>query len=209
MSTALDQLEITDLSGAEMFSDPLERYAHLRNRAPLSCVRSRQLVRGGDGYMLTRYDDVMMVHTDKRLSSDIVSHSRSGKMIKFMPRMLRLLTDSMVFKDDPEHKRLRGLVSRAFTPKMVEQMTSEIELVVDGLVDGLAVKGRVDLIDEFAVPLPLTVISSMLGVGAEDRDAFHGWMKRFADSSSAGPLQLMAALPTAHRMMRMFERIAD
>ena len=123
--------------------------------------------------------------------------------------MLRLLTDSMVFKDDPDHKRLRGLVSRAFTPKMVEQMTGDIETIVERLVDDLAAKGRVDLLDEFATPLPLAVISDMLGVSDADRDAFHASAKRFIDSSSAGPVQLLAALPTAQRMLRLFERLAE
>jgi len=209
MRAAVKHHDVTDLSEPAMFSDPFPRYAQLRTKAPLSRVKSRQLVRGGGGYLLTRYVDVMTVHTDKRFSSDIVKNSRSGAVIKYLPRMLRLLTDSMVFKDDPDHKRLRGLVSRAFTPKMVEQMAADIETIVDSLIDDLAAKGRVDLVDEFATPLPLAVISDMLGVSADDRDAFHRWVKRFADSSSAGPIQLLAALPAAQRMLRLFERITD
>jgi cytochrome P450 len=209
MNASVDRLKVTDLSDPVMFSDPFPRYASLRTSSPLSRVKSRQLVRGRGGYLLTRYDDVLMVHTDKRFSSDIVNNSRAGTMIKYLPRMLRLLTDSMVFKDDPDHKRLRGLVSRAFTPKMVEQMAGDIETIVERLVDDLAAKGRVDLIDEFATPLPLAVISDMLGVSDADRDAFHASAKRFIDSSSAGPVQLLAALPTAQRMLRLFERLAE
>jgi cytochrome P450 len=209
MNPSVDRLEVTDLSDPVMFSDPFPRYASLRVNAPLSRVKSRQLVRGRGGYLLTRYDDVMTVHTDKRFSSDIVNNSRAGGMIKYLPRMLRLLTDSMVFKDDPDHKRLRGLVSRAFTPKMVDQMAGGIGTLVEGLVDDLAAKGQVDLIDEFATPLPLAVISEMLGVNDDDRDAFHASAKRFIDSSSAGPAQLLAALPAAQRMLRLFERLAE
>ena len=130
-------------------------------------------------------------------------------MIKYLPRMLRLLTDSMVFKDDPDHKRLRGLVSRAFTPKMVEQMATDVETVVERLVDDLAAKGRVDLVDEFATPLPLAVISDMLGVSAEDRgrlprvgQAVRRQLERRPTPAAGGP-------PTAQRMLRLFERIAD
>src|ERR1700689_1802229 len=104
---------ITDLSEDVMFSDPFPRYAELRRTAPVSRVRSKQLVRSG-GYLLTRYDDVMLLHTDVRFSSDIMKQGNPG-LQKYLPRMFRLLTDSMVFKDDPDHARLRRLVNKAFT----------------------------------------------------------------------------------------------
>ena len=81
MNTSVDRVKVTDLFDPVMFSDPFPRYASLRTSSPLSRVKSRQLVRGRGGYLLTRYDDVLMVHTDKRFSSDIVKNSRAGSMI--------------------------------------------------------------------------------------------------------------------------------
>jgi cytochrome P450 len=118
-----DHLELTDLSDPIMFTNPFPRYAELRRNAPVSRDRSKQLVPKG-GYLLARYDDVVMLHTDKRFSNDFMINGRPGLM-KVMPRMFRLLADSMVFKDDPDHKRLRGLVNKAFTPKMVQRMADE------------------------------------------------------------------------------------
>ena len=84
-ATAMPEV-VTDLSDPVMFSDPFPRYAELRRTAPVSTVRSKQLLRG-DGYMLTRYDDVMQVHTDPRLSSDVLKYGRGGRAIRYAPRM--------------------------------------------------------------------------------------------------------------------------
>lgn len=202
----MDHLELTDLSDPIMFTNPFPRYAELRRNAPVSRVRSKQLVRKG-GYLLTRYDDVMMLHTDKRFSNDFMINGRPGLM-KLMPRMFRLLADSMVFKDDPDHKRLRGLVNKAFTTKMVERIADDIERTVAVLLDDLDGRDVVDLVEQYAVPLPLSVIAEMLGVSDADRDQFHTWMKRFSEGAVGGPIQLIRALPNGQRMMRLFERLA-
>ncbi|MGH8480013.1 MAG: cytochrome P450 family protein [Gammaproteobacteria bacterium] len=203
----MDHLELTDLSDPIMFTNPFPRYAELRRNAPVSRVRSKQLVRQG-GYLLTRYDDVMMLHTDKRFSNDFMINGRPGLM-KLMPRMFRLLADSMVFKDDPDHKRLRGLVNKAFTPKMVQRMADDIERTVAVLLDDLDGRDVVDLVEQYAVPLPLSVIAEMLGVSDADRDQFHTWMKRFSAGAVGGPIQLIRRLPDGQRLMRLFERLAE
>lgn len=203
----MDHLEVTDLSDPIMFTNPFPRYAELRRNAPVSRVRSKQLVPKG-GYLLARYDDVMMLHTDKGFSNDFMINGRPGLM-KFMPRIFRLLADSMVFKDDPDHKRLRGLVNKAFTPKMVERMADDIERTVAVLLDDLDGRDGVDLVEQYAVPLPLSVISEMLGVSDADRDQFHIWMKRFSEGAIGGPIQLIRRLPNGQRMMRLFERLAE
>ena len=199
--------QVTDLSEPIMFSNPFPHYAGLRRTAPVSRVKHDQ-GRRMQGYMLTRYDDVMALYTDPRFSSD-PRKGKGGKYLKYLPGMLQLLNDSMVFKDDPDHKRLRGLVNKAFTPKRVQQLSDEIGRITDDLVDRLAEKGTVDLVEDLAVPLPLAVISEMLGVGEEDRAQFHAWIKQFTDSTSAGSaLTMIRALPTARKMMQMLERLA-
>ena len=208
MPTALHDLPMTDLSESIMFSDPFPRYAELRRTAPVSRAKHQQGTRM-DGYMLTRYDDVMALHTDARFSSD-PHNSSAGKYLRFLPPMLQMLNDSMVFKDDPDHKRLRGLVNKAFTPKRVQQMSDDIERIAGELVEGLAQKGTVELVEDLAVPLPLSVISQMLGVGDTDRDQFHAWIKKFTEGSSAGSAGAMIkSLPTARRMMQMLGRLAQ
>lgn len=92
-ATATPSPVVTDLSDGVMSIDPFPRYAERRRAAPVSTVRSKQLLRG-TGLMVTTYDGVMQVHTDARLSSDLLKHRRGGRMVRFAPSVLRLLTDS-------------------------------------------------------------------------------------------------------------------
>ncbi len=200
--------ELTDLADQVMFDHPYPRYAALRRSAPVSRARSKQLL-GRDGWMLTRYEDVMLLHGDPRFSSQPAGGN--SRLTKHLPRMFRLLLDSMVYKDDPDHARLRRLVNKAFTPRMVQQMHADIERVVDELLDRLEqAGGTVDLVGAFATPLPLTVISSMLGVTDADRDQFHVLMERFANGLGSGSsLEAVRAIPTARKLMAVIERLAD
>jgi cytochrome P450 len=203
---------VTDLADPVMFADPFPRYAELRRRGAVSPAYSKQLM-GGAGFMLTRHEDVLLLHNDVRFSSDPTTGG-SGFMMRHLPRMFRLLTNSMVYKDDPDHARLRRLVNKAFTPRMVQQMTGDIERIVDGLLDEL--EGRsaaggatVDLVAEFATPLPLSVISTMLGVGDDDRDEFHVLMERFvARLGSGSGVDALRTIPTAKKLYAVLERLA-
>ncbi len=190
-----------------MLADPFARYAELRRTAPVSRVTSRQMV-GNGGYMLTRYEDVMRLHTDKAFSSDMMRHTPSA-LTRVMPRVYRLLMDSMVFKDDPEHKRLRGLVAMAFTPKMVQRLAESFDKIVGELLDTCDGDGPVDLVARLAVPLPLRVIADMLGVAAEDRDEFHRRISRMTESAGGGPLQMVRGLPNGRGLIRLLEKLAD
>jgi cytochrome P450 len=201
---------VTDLADAVMFTDPFPRYAELRRRGAVSPAYSKQLM-GGAGFMLTRHEDVLMLHNDVRFSSDPTSGG-SGFMMRHLPKMFRLLTNSMVYKDDPDHARLRRLVNKAFTPRMVQQMTGDIELIVNGLLDDLERRGSstVDLVADYATPLPLSVISTMLGVGDEDRDEFHVLMERFVSRLGSGSgVDALRTIPTARKLYAVLERLAE
>ena len=81
----------------------------------------------------------------------------------------------MLDRDPPDHTRLRGLVSKAFTPRVVDVLRPHIQQIVDGLLDRVENQGGMDLIEDFAYPLPVTVICEMLGVPLEDRERFKIW----------------------------------
>lgn len=209
MATALERsMPITDLLDEEMRRDPFPRLAELRRTAPISLARS-PLVRK-HGYLAVRYDDVMAIHTDARFSSDMQAHG--GAVLRFLPRIFRLLTDSMVFKDDPAHLRLRRLVSKAFTPRRVQEMEAAVTATVDDLVERLAQRRGepVDLMDTYAVPVPLTVIATMLGISDSDRDEFHHGVKHLTERfSGMGPVEVLKAMPMTRRMVKLFDRLAD
>ena len=209
-TTAAGQLDTTDLADPVMFSDPHPRYAELRRTAPVSRAYSKQLL-GGAGYMLTRHEHVMLLHNDVRFSSDPTSQG-SSFLMRHLPRMFRLLMSSMVYKDDPDHARLRRLVNKAFTPRRVQQMTGEIERIVAELLDKVEQRGSetIDLVNAVAVPLPLSVISTMLGVGDDDRDHFHVLVERFVVRLGSGSAaDAMRAVPAARKLYAVLERLAE
>lgn len=208
VASMLRSLPTTDLSDPVMFDDPFPRYAELRRDAPVSRVLHQE-TRKVEAFMLTRYEDVLTLHSDARFSSDPFRGRRGSVVRRMLPRMLRLLVDSMVFKDDPEHKRLRGLVNKAFTPKMVQRMSGDVQAIADGLVDGLAGRDTIDLVRDLAVPLPLAVIAEMLGVEARDREAFHHAVQRMTQDASGGNVvAVLRMMPTGRRMVKLFERLA-
>jgi cytochrome P450 len=85
-----------------------------------------------------------------------------------------------LFMDPPDHTRLRGLVNKAFTPRTVERLRPRAEALVKELIDARIGSGEIDIIEDLAYPLPVTIISEMLGVPPEDRETFKEWSKEFA-----------------------------
>jgi cytochrome P450 len=208
--TALTDLPSTDLAEPVMFDDPFPRYAVLRQEAPVSRAYSKQML-NGSGFMLTRYEDVQLLHNDPRFSSN-PSREGSTFLMRHLPRTFRLLLDTMVYKDDPDHARLRRLVNKAFTPTMVQQMRDEIERIVDDLMDRLERRRSetVDLVHELALPLPLAVISAMLGVDAVDRDRFHVLMERFLIRLGSGnTADALRGIPSSRGIYKVLVRLAD
>src|SRR5580704_12970559 len=144
--------------------------------------------------MFTRHEHVLLLHNDVRFASDPTSDptgdGKSSFLMKHLPKMFRLLTQSMVYKDDPDHARLRRLVNKAFTPRRIQELQDDITDIVDDLLNKAerkaATGATVDLVDKVATPLPLSVISAMLGVGDEDRDEFHRLMERFVERLGSG-----------------------
>ncbi|HTY78248.1 MAG TPA: cytochrome P450 [Candidatus Bathyarchaeia archaeon] len=170
MATA-DPVEFNPLS-PETIEDPYPLYQRLRADAPVH--RSPLGM-----WVLSRYDDVAMFLRDPRFGrrgfQEVIS-TRFGH-----PGFGR----SMLLQDPPDHTRLRTLVSKAFTPRVVEGLRGQIQSLVDGLLDGMAARGEADLIAELAYPLPVSVISTMLGVPVEDRGRFRAWSSDIARSIEA------------------------
>jgi cytochrome P450 len=156
----------------EVHANPYPMYARLRAEDP---VHWSPLM---EAWVLTRYDDVAAVLTDSRFSAD-----RRQARNRFADEIARReeefgpfgRTRTMLTSDPPEHTRLRRLVSKAFTPRMVEGLRPRIQAIVDELLDGVAESGRMDVIRDLAYPLPVIVIAEMLGVPPDHRDQFKHW----------------------------------
>ena len=162
----------------EFHSNPYPFYRALREEDP---VHQSPL----GFWVCTRYDDAVMILRDPRFG-------REG-MAKRMEARLGLTQDTsrardMLFQDPPDHTRLRALVSRAFTPRVVEVMRPHIQEIVDGLLDRVEGARAMDVIEDLAYPLPVTVICEMLGVPAADQDIFKSWSTDIARSLDAAIL---------------------
>lgn len=134
-------------------------------------------------YVLTRYDDVAGFLRDARFGKGgyqalIESRFGAGPDGPW-------LALSMLFRDPPDHTRLRGLVSKAFTPRVVETLRGRIQGIVDRLLERVAGAPLMDVIEDLAYPLPVTVISELLGVPVGDGDTVKGWSRDVARALDA------------------------
>jgi cytochrome P450 len=158
-------------------ADPYPTWRRLREEAP---VLETPL-----GFVLTRYADCLAVLKDPRCSNQVTAMSPDGERGSFL------------VKDPPDHTRLRGLVAKAFTPKVVEGLRHRIVTLVDEILDRLADAGGGDIVTELAFPLPAIVIAEMLGVPASDREQFKVWSAEVAaalDPEAPAPTEASAAL---------------
>ncbi|MBA2349931.1 MAG: cytochrome P450 [Solirubrobacterales bacterium] len=161
-----------DLLGPEAIADPYAVFGTLREEDPVHYSEAHRC------WVITRYEDVADAFTDPRLSSDRVDAVYATKLTE-AERTRRaptyaVLSDWMVFKDPPDHTRLRDLVRRAFTPRAVAALEPRIAEVVEHVLD-LPEQGEIDVIDEIAYPIPAMVIAEMLGVPPDDRHLFRAW----------------------------------
>jgi cytochrome P450 len=148
----------------EFVADPYPMYQRLRAEDP---VHHSPL----GFWVLTRYDDVVAALRDPRLAKEAIASFVAARFGAPIPAM----GQSMLDRDPPDHTRLRGLVSKAFTPRVVEGLRPHIQQIVDGLLDRAEDAGAMDLIEEFAYPLPVMIICRMLGVPVADQERFKAW----------------------------------
>jgi cytochrome P450 len=145
--------------------------------AVLDVLRSREPVhkdREFDRVVLTSAADVSSVLNDRTLSSDPLK-SRPGSFTRVVMRIDETFVPTMLQMDDPDHKRLRSLVAKAFNVQAVEAMRGRIQQIADRLLDAVAGQSSFDVVEAYAKPLPTIVIAVMLGVNESDQEWFKRW----------------------------------
>jgi cytochrome P450 len=168
-----------DLYADAVRADPYPLLTELRESAPVHWVSQHGL----ESWIVTRYDEVRFVLGDGRFCKqpdEIPDALRRFKAALGSP--VESEVRSLLATDPPDHTRLRRLVGKAFTPRRVEQLRPRIQEITDGLLDEAAATGGsdavVDLVEAVTTPLPITVISELVGVPAEDRSDFRTWSDR-------------------------------
>jgi len=154
--------------------NPYPFFARLREQAPVCKV----VVEGLSVWLVTRYDDVRDALSDARLSNDPNLADAVTRAVPWVGASMSTARH-LVRVDPPDHTRLRRLVAKAFTPRRLEVLRPRIQQIADELVATIQPHGRADLLAEFALPLPLTVISELLGVPTTAEQEFVQWVNIF------------------------------
>lgn len=166
-------------------------YANRANPYPLYTeLRKTPIVREADGsYVISSYRLIAALLHDPRLSSDV--RKRSPEDWRAKAAAESELPPSFIRLDPPEHDRVRRLVTRPFgpphTPHLIDDMRDELAHMVNELIDRMQGRSRVDIVDDFAYPFPVTVICKLLGVPREDEPRFHVWAAALVASSGPKP----------------------
>ena len=168
-----------DLTSQEFYRNSNEIFAELREADPIFQQTSPF---GTRMWYVTRYADVDAVLRDsdrfvldfrRAFDPDTLARMRER------PQLMDMVNNHLLTKDGEDHRRLRSLVTKAFTPRMIAGMRPRIQQIAEELLDGVASRGKMDLVEDFAFPLPITVIAEMLGIPVEDRASFRKWSDAF------------------------------
>src|SRR5580658_273883 len=150
----ISQIGFTDLLKPEVLENPYPLFRRLRSEDPIHDDPS------GRGWMVSRYEDVEKVLSDKRFSAQRMLSAQEREGIS--GAVLNALARQMLFMDPPDHTRLRSLFTKAFTPSRMEALKPQVVEMVTELLDRAdQADKQMDFIQDFAIPLPVTVIAQL------------------------------------------------
>ncbi len=184
-------------------ADPYPIYAEMRERAPIWYHAPT------DHWLVSRFADVNALLRDRRFGRTyhhVTTHAEMGRPEEpdWHGPFWHLIRSGILDMEPPDHTRVRSLVSKAFTPRMVEGMRERIRLMMDGLVDDIAGAGEFDLLSALAEPLPVAVIAELLGVPPEDRGSLRPW-----SADICGMYELHPSEETARTAVRACVEFSD
>ena len=197
---------LLELRKYENRADPYSLYKRWREAAPMHHSEA-------GFWTLTRYDDIMAVLRDDRFSVDPKNATAPEEFLGPPPEdqsMFKELSGRiLLFTDPPGHTRIRGLVTKAFTRRTIEQIRPHVEEIVSDLLD--KAHSEMDVIEDFAYPLPALVICELMGVPVEDRDRFRGMSGDIAPilDPFTAPETLQKAVQTAGMFVMYFADLIE
>ena len=164
MDPSVAQQDLPPLFTPDFYRYPYAVYSALRRRDPVHWDEKHQI------WVVTRYADVAAA-----LVNPLLVRGAGEVTIETDDPLRRVLSRMMLFSEPPRHTRLRLLLNRAFTPRRIDGMRPRIQAIVDQLFERIAGRRDLDLIADFAYPLPVIVISEMLSLPRGDMDQFKRW----------------------------------
>ena len=193
-----------DIVSPAFHSDPFPTLDRMRAEGPV--VRIRVPILGRMRFAVT-YDACAALLKDHESFARDPANAGSrtqARILRFLPRTIGLLALNMIGKDDPEHRRLRGLVDQAFQRRTIEAMKPMIRDIADRLLDKLNGRTQADLMSEFCRDLPLSVICAMLGLPEQHHDQFKKWLGGLTDTADI--FAVIRAIPGVIRTVRYLRR---
>ncbi|MEZ0077248.1 cytochrome P450 [Planotetraspora sp. GP83] len=165
-----EKIPMEILFSPQFGADPYALYTDLREKGPVHPI---DFPPGTNSFLVIDYAHGRAALADPRMSKDM---RNAGEWFRARAAEDKILFGtSLLTSDPPDHTRLRRLVSKAFTPRRVEDLRPRVQEITDELINAMTSKGEADLIEEFAFPLPIIVICELLGIPAEDRESFREW----------------------------------
>ncbi|BDP43954.1 polyketide biosynthesis cytochrome P450 PksS (plasmid) [Deinococcus aetherius] len=200
--SALSGVDITD---ARFKANPFPFYARLREEAPVFPVTLRRLRCEERAWLVTRYGDVLAVLRDDATFVKDPHKAMTPAQLRRVPSVPAVfgpLGRNLLSLDGADHDRLKVLVHRAFTPRMVERMRDQTQAVTDEALDRALRRSGMDLIADFALPVPLRVIGRILGVPGRDHGRFSAWTRAFVSVGHRSPLTVIPSVLAFIRYLR-------
>ncbi|WP_260285113.1 cytochrome P450 family protein [Peribacillus aracenensis] len=187
----LPDKSILDVFSGESGENPFPIFAKMRTMGAVIPIPSPISGMDGQTWMVTRMEDAMQVlkdHAHFTVDGSSISGNSDIRQNNADPSAppTFLNAKSMLSVDEPDHRRLRRLVSKAFTPKYMESLRPRVQEIADELLDQVQDKGEMDLVKDYAYPLPINVISHMLGVPQADKERIRGWSEVIAHGLGLG-----------------------
>lgn len=193
-----------NLDDPKIWTNPYPLYQKLRELDGLAhCVQF-----GREARILTRYKDINAMLRDTQLFKNDPRNATGERSFFdrfYIPKVVKAFARSMIFVDDLDHRRLRSLASKAFTPARVDEMQSHIKDITESLLHEAAQQKTFDLMSAFALPLPLQIISEMLGVNEQERRHFHSMINAIFHVTTGR--DFVKNMPKFFGLYRFFKRL--
>ena len=196
-----------DMVSARFKQDPFPTCAAMRAAGPVIPIR---LPFVGRVWMATTHESSLAIVKDNELFVQEGRHAGKSGVAGFswwMPKPIKLMTNNMLQKDEPDHRRLRRLVDKAFARRDVLAMRGDVERIADAIIDGFAGRAEVDLVEEYARQLPLAVICDLLGLSEGERAEFSALAQQALSINNV--VGLFLAVPAFNRMLEYARKQID